>query len=276
MYNKLFTKILDSSIWLESTPTRLVWVTLLAAMDQDGYAHFSAVGNLALRARVTMEEAQAAIDCFLSHDLNSEDQDHDGRRVERVPGGFIVLNAQKYRDIVTMAVSREQTRKRVQQHRETKRNGGVTPCNGGVTPCTVPVTQSEAEAEAEAYKEKASTSLRSVEVISDDPPEMVIEKKAKSECPFRDIVSLYHAKLPELPSVEKLTKARMGYLRQRWQEDLPSLEHWENYFAHIARSKFLMGRTAGRDGKPPFRASLEWITRPANFAKIAEETYHRG
>ena len=34
MYNKLFTKILDSSIWLAPDPVRLVWITLLAAMDE--------------------------------------------------------------------------------------------------------------------------------------------------------------------------------------------------------------------------------------------------
>ena len=43
MYNKLFTKILDSSIWLESDGTRIVWMTLLAAMDQDGFAQFASV-----------------------------------------------------------------------------------------------------------------------------------------------------------------------------------------------------------------------------------------
>jgi hypothetical protein len=41
MYNRLFTKILDSSIWLEADTTRIVWITMLASMDEDGFAPFS-------------------------------------------------------------------------------------------------------------------------------------------------------------------------------------------------------------------------------------------
>lgn len=99
MYNKLFTKILDSSIWLETTPTRIVWITLLAAMDQDGYAHFSAIGNLAARAGVSQEEAAAAVEALLSPDPNSANPANDGRRIERIPGGFVILNAREYANI---------------------------------------------------------------------------------------------------------------------------------------------------------------------------------
>ena len=68
MYNRLFTKILDSSIWLEPDSTRIVWITLLVAMDQDGYAHFSALENLAARAHVSLAKAKRAIECFESPD----------------------------------------------------------------------------------------------------------------------------------------------------------------------------------------------------------------
>jgi hypothetical protein len=56
MYNKLFTKILDSSIWLEPQATRLVWITLLAAMDEDGFCPFASGLNLARRAKMTPNE----------------------------------------------------------------------------------------------------------------------------------------------------------------------------------------------------------------------------
>ena len=147
MYNKLFTKILDSSIWLESHPTRLVWITLLAAMDQDGYAHFSAVENLAGRARVSTEECEKAIACFLAPDPNSGDPAHEGRRVERIPGGFLILNAVKYRETFKRAIQREHTRLRVEKHRAksvTHGNARVTRGNAGGSS----VTQSQAVAVA--------------------------------------------------------------------------------------------------------------------------------
>ena len=61
MYNKLFTKILDSSIWLAPDPHRLVWITLIAAMDQDSLAPFACAENLAARARVSLKETEEAL-----------------------------------------------------------------------------------------------------------------------------------------------------------------------------------------------------------------------
>ena len=122
MYNKLFTKILDSSIWLAPDPHRLVWITLIAAMDEDGNAMFASAGNLAARARVTREQAEAAVLDFEGPDPDSGDPDNEGRRIERFPGGWHVLNAAKYRDLVTKAIIREQTRERTARYRA-KLNG---------------------------------------------------------------------------------------------------------------------------------------------------------
>lgn len=97
----------------------------------------------------------------------------------------------------------------------------------------------------------------------------------RKRCPTAEIVALYHAELPQLARVEKMTDARAGYIRQRWLQDLPTLDAWRNYFADVKRSKFLMGLAPGRDGKPPFVADLEWLTRPSNFAKVSEGKYHR-
>ena len=120
MYNKLFTKILDSSIWLAPDQHRIVWITLLAAMDKDGNVQFASVGNVASRARVTREAAEEAITAFEGPDVDSGDDENDGRRIERIPGGWHVLNAHKYRALVTKAIVREQTRIRVQRHRAEK------------------------------------------------------------------------------------------------------------------------------------------------------------
>lgn len=148
MYNKIFTKILDSSIWLEPTPTRVIWLTFIAAMDETGFAQFAGIANLAHRARVAIQEAQEAVECLQAPDGDSSDPEHDGRRIERVPGGWMILNAPKYREIVTRAVSQEQTRLRVNRYREKKRN-----CNGNVTPANGTVTPSEADAEVLTNKQ---------------------------------------------------------------------------------------------------------------------------
>lgn len=133
MYNKLFTKILDSSIWLEDQPTRLVWITFIAMMDQDGIVALSSIGNVANRARVSIDEADAAIHCLEHPDAFNPDQDHEGRRIERIPGmGWTVLNAAKYRDIVKAETARAQNRERVRKHRakDDKEEGNADVMNG--------------------------------------------------------------------------------------------------------------------------------------------------
>lgn len=147
MYNKIFTKILDSSVWLESNETRIVWLTMLASMDQDGFCQFAAPANLAHRAIVTLPAAEAAIKVLEGPDEHSSDPDNQGRRIERVDGGWMVLNSSKYRDIVTAAESRNKNRERVQRFRKKL---SLTPCTGHVMPCNDLVMQSEAYAEAEA------------------------------------------------------------------------------------------------------------------------------
>ena len=147
MYNKLFTKILDSSIWLEPSPTRIVWLTMIAAMDENGFVQFASIANLAHRAIVPLNEAKEAVKCLESPDDDSSDKEYDGRRIERVDGGWMVLNAEKYRELVTRVIIKEQTRARVAKFRERKRNAEVTQDNEKLTP-SVAVARSKAAAKA--------------------------------------------------------------------------------------------------------------------------------
>jgi hypothetical protein len=159
MYNKLFTKILDSSVWLESTPTRIVWITLIAAMDETGFCSFAAPANIANRARVSLEETVEALEHLSSPDPNSFDPDNEGRRVEHVPGGWMVLNAGKFREIVTRSDQQQKTRERVRRFRERKRALAATlvtrddvtvtrdDMKRSVTKCNETVTPSEAYTE---------------------------------------------------------------------------------------------------------------------------------
>jgi len=150
MYNKLFSKIVDSSIWLESTPTRLLWMMFIAVMDEDGFCQFACIDNVASRARLGLDETREAILTLESPDSRDPSQEYEGRRIERVPGGWMVLNSKKYRDIVTREIARERNRIRVANCRSEKKKRAVMECNGGVMACNASVTQSEAVSAAEA------------------------------------------------------------------------------------------------------------------------------
>ena len=201
MYNKLFTKILNSSIWLQPLPTRVVWLTLIASMDEDGFAQFATVGNIALRANVSLDDAQAAIAHLESPDPESSDPDFAGKRIERVPGGWIVLNAKKHREMVTATVVREQTRERVRRYRDRKRT-----CNADVTP-------SETETETETKTE------------TDVPPLPPTGGRAAIDDGFDRFWSLYPKKVGK------------GEAKKAWHKRITSEAQVQRMLAGVARQK---------------------------------------
>lgn len=112
------------------------------------------------------------------------------------------------------------------------------------------------------------------------------EPKVKiPDCNHQAVIDLYHQQLPTLRRVEVWNAARQGYLRQRWREvaaelgkDKPIsasavLEWFNDFFGHIQKSRFLVGKVNSKDGRS-FTADLEWILKPSNFAKIVEGKYH--
>lgn len=125
---KLYGSILDSSIWGEARGTRLVWITMLAMADENGVV-IASHGGLAHRANVTRKELDVAIEVLSAPDPDSKSPEFEGRRVDKVDGGWRVLNHRKYRDMRTP--KQVATAKRVAEHRA--KNRGVTgnKCNTG-------------------------------------------------------------------------------------------------------------------------------------------------
>jgi len=97
-FTLLWAKILDSSIWMESKETRLVWITMLAMKDADGVVR-AAPKALAHRARVTEAECASALKTLREPDPQSSTPAHDGRRIADLEGGggWQILNHELYR-----------------------------------------------------------------------------------------------------------------------------------------------------------------------------------
>jgi len=218
MYNKLFTKILDSSIWLAPDPHRLVWITLIAAMDEEGNAMFASAGNLAARARVTREQAEAAVVAFEAPDPDSGDPDNEGRRIERFPGGWHVLNAAKYRALVTKAIIQEQTRARVAKFRA--KAAGVALGDAPVTheqrngnaPVTPSVSIAVAEATSEAIPGGAPPDPPAPAALSGKPAR---KRAGKPAAPTGDVWAAYSQAYKERYQVEPVRNAKVnGQLAQ--------------------------------------------------------------
>ena len=74
-FTKLFSSILDSTVWQESKETKIVWITMLAMSDRFGDVHASIPG-LSVRSGVTIPECQQALQSLLGPDKFSRTKDN--------------------------------------------------------------------------------------------------------------------------------------------------------------------------------------------------------
>jgi hypothetical protein len=146
-YTKLHQELVTSTIWREPHSTRILWVTMLAMATKHGEVRASIPG-LADLARITLDECEAALQAFLSPDKYSRTPDYEGRRIEKIDGGWMLLNHPKYRLLCSKEDEKEATALRVARHRARKKE--ATDSNGHVTPRNAKVTDDVDIAEAEA------------------------------------------------------------------------------------------------------------------------------
>ena len=151
-YTKLANSILTSTLWQEDDQTRIVWMTLLAMSDRNGEVQASIPG-LAHIARVSLEKTREAIHRFLSPDLDSRTKDDEGRRLEEIPGGWLLINHKAYRDLASDDDRRAKAAERQKRFREKLRR------NASVTHESRQIPQAEAEAEADAKAEADADSF---------------------------------------------------------------------------------------------------------------------
>lgn len=95
-FTKLVPEIIQSSIWNESPEIRVVWITLLAIKDEEGYVRGD-VATIARLANIPLEKTAEALKKFQEPDPHSHTPDHDGRRVMSTTGGYVIVNHDRYR-----------------------------------------------------------------------------------------------------------------------------------------------------------------------------------
>lgn len=134
-FAKLVPGIVKSSVWDLPSDIRIVWITMLALKDKDGYVQ-GAAKALARQANVSEEATEEALRLFQEPDPSSHTPDNEGRRIAPAPGGWIVLNHMIYRAGDHRADHAEYMRK----WRESK---GVKNCESQVHHPSVSVSVSE-------------------------------------------------------------------------------------------------------------------------------------
>lgn len=99
--------IVDSSLWTEPYFVRVLFVTMMALKDKDFIVRRSAFA-IAQRAHMTEAEVLKGLKILSSPDKRRlEPQAWDGRRLQKVEEGWLILNGRKYREIIGAQKRRE-------------------------------------------------------------------------------------------------------------------------------------------------------------------------
>lgn len=231
-YTKLFTDIVTSSIWQEPNDCRVLWITILALKDETNICR-ATIPALAKLCNITIEDCEKYLNKFMEPDKYSRSKEFDGKRIEPVEGGYLVLNGQKYRDMLRGAERRDYVRRKVQEHRER-----VNKCKQS-NQCK-PIAEAEAEAEAIINKGWNPTpiQIRLGKLFKRRDTTKWSDKEIKA---FKAIGEIPE---DELVLVEKYHASKAEYRRR----DIQTLLN--NWNAEVDRARFQVGAQSGTSSKP--------------------------
>lgn len=124
-YTKLFRELLHSTIWFEPDHIRVLWITMLALKD-DRHEVMASVPGLAKASSITREQCEEGLKLLSSPDPDSRSQEHEGRRIDKIKGGWVILNGENYREKRGEAERREYKKNWMAKKRASNKNNNLT------------------------------------------------------------------------------------------------------------------------------------------------------
>lgn len=116
-FTPLFSKIVNSSIWTEPYYVRVLWLTMLAVQDSDHVVRYSAF-SLAQAGKMTEGEVLEGLKILSEPDTKRiEPQEHEGRRIEKVEDGWLILSGEKYQKMMQTIFHRARNREAMRERR---------------------------------------------------------------------------------------------------------------------------------------------------------------
>lgn len=121
-WTPLWSMIVDSSLWEEPDYVIKVYLTLIALKDEDQVYRGTAFA-LGKRAHKTELEVLDALKILSSPDKRRvEKQEFEGRRIQSVGDGWLVLNGERYRKLVSLEMKRARDRRAAKAYRLRKKS----------------------------------------------------------------------------------------------------------------------------------------------------------
>ena len=245
-FAKLDSGIVDSSLWMLDHDALRVWVYLLAKVDALGILRAS-VPAMAHACRLSLERFEEIMQGFEAPDAYSRSSENEGRRAQRIEGGWVLLNYLRYRELSQRKAGShaERQARYYQRKKEQDELTGrtVTPDASPVTPDDLasPVTQkqrqtqterqrTDVEAEVEKHLPEGKTSGALARTEFDELWTVCTKKVSKGKA--RSAYLKYRASgiMPDLTTV-KASLIRLQSTRD-WADDnrkhQPYLATWLN------------------------------------------------
>lgn len=96
-WTPLWSQVVESTLWEEPLEVRVLFLTMLAIKDPDHVVRMP-FRRLCKKANMDPPVVQGALETLMKPDHRSpEPQEFEGRRVEAVEGGWLILNGEHYR-----------------------------------------------------------------------------------------------------------------------------------------------------------------------------------
>lgn len=114
----LWTTTLDSSIWMEEDWVFKIWIAMLLLKDPDFIVRCTPF-QIAQRARKTEKQVMEALIILSSPDTKRiEEQEYNGARIKAVDDGWMILNAEKYTQMMSAEMKKARNRRSQQAWRD--------------------------------------------------------------------------------------------------------------------------------------------------------------
>ena len=123
-YTPISSRIVDSSLWDEDDYVIKIFLTMAVKKDRDHVVRGSAY-NIAMWSKKKEEEVIRALEILSSPDSKRlEPQPFEGRRIEKVEDGWLILNGQYYQDMMGIINRRAYKARKQWEYRRKKRVAG--------------------------------------------------------------------------------------------------------------------------------------------------------
>ncbi len=261
---KLDCGIIHSSLWAESSDTKICWITLLLLADPNGFVR-AAPSAIAREAGIPAEVARKAISLFCSPDNESRSPENQGKRIERVEGGFHILNYEKYRE-------RDYTNaERQKRWRESQRSN--------VTSVTepLPITpRNTSRSRVQKQKEEGEASVKRMPTGRNGLPDSEWIASLKEDKTYAGIdIDRELGKMQQWCSIRQLTPTRRRFINWLNRAEKPisgngsmSPQHRQNRINFLNEKKQKTNRQIKDPNNPPSWAVTELEKIDAELKKL--------